>query len=377
MVRLLKIALLFALGIPMLITVSVPVMLGVSSSTAGGNGAAIVDVALGEYEEYVGADIHGGDKYRSWINGGTADGAPWCATFVSWCANECGLVESGIVPKDGAVLGFLDYYRSNLDKGSVFDGSAYSPVPGDLIVWQRSEDPDSIIESHIGIVERVGDDGRIFTIEGNSGNTISRNSYASAGSASYFIHPAYPATASGTGQVADPACGEVAIDYGGRVNCYTYMGWQMITATDSPQYKLREAAGMAFDDEGFGVIGGRYVIACTTTFGDVGDYLDFYLQDGTVLSCVIGDIKSEQDANWTTFGHTTGANGLSVVEFVVDKSSWYESGHPNPGTSSCHPEWSQQIVSASRVGSFSAPDADQVGGIASCSSAIIHSTVIQ
>ena len=105
------------------------------------------------------------------------------------------------------------------------------------------------------------------------------------------------------------------------------------------------------------------------------DYIDFYLQDGTVLACVIGDIKSESDANWTRFGHTTPPNGLSVVEFVVDKTSWYGSGHANPGTPSCHPEWKQQIVSASKVGSFDGASTTQVGGLASCSAAIIRATI--
>ncbi len=150
------------------------------------------------------------------------------------------------------------------------------------------------------------------------------------------------------------------------------MGWQMITAPDSAQYKLRETAGMNFDDEGFGIIAGRYVIACTTTFGSVGDYIDFFLADGTVLPCVIGDIKSEGDANWMPYGHATGANGLSVIEFVVDKQSWYGSGHANPGTASCHPEWAQQIVSASRVGSFDGSGTQDIGGLSSCSSAIVH-----
>ena len=105
---------------------------------------------------------------------------------------------------------------------------------------------------------------------------------------------------------------------------------------------------------------------------DVGDYIDFYLADGTVLPCVIGDIKSEGDANWTRFGHATGSNGLSVVEFVVDKQSWYGSGHANPGTASCHPEWAQQIVSATRVGSFDGAETQTIGGLTSCASTIVH-----
>lgn len=245
--RILKIGLLVFLCCPLAVSVAVPVMLGVSSSLGGSSGTSIVRVALREYSDYAAADMTGGDKYRSWITGGAADGEPWCATFISWCANECGFIEPGIVPKSGAVLEYLAYYRADPTKGTVHEADAYDPVPGDFIVWQRSEDPGSIIDSHIGIVEKVGSDGRIFTIEGNSGDTISKNSYSSRAQASFFIHPAYPATASGTSHVDDPASGQIAIDYEGRSNCYTYMGWQMITAPDSPQYKLREEAGMAFD----------------------------------------------------------------------------------------------------------------------------------
>ena len=89
----------------------------------------------------------------------------------------------------------------------------------------------------------------------------------------------------------------------GLGSVHTYMGWQMITDTSSAQYKLREQAGMNFDSEGFGRINGRYVIACTTTFGNVGDYIDFYQEDGTVIQCIIGDTKNQNDAGCTEWGH--------------------------------------------------------------------------
>lgn len=135
---------------------------------------------------------------------------------------------------------------------------------------------------------------------------------------------------------------------------HTYMGWQMITAPSSNQYKLREEAGMNFDEEGFGIIGGRYVIACTTTFGNVGDCVDFVQEDGSVLKCVIGDIKSQEYVPWdhnpaNKWGHN---NGQCIVEFVVDKSSWYNCGHPNPGNRGCHPEWHQNITQAINYGNY-------------------------
>lgn len=132
----------------------------------------------------------------------------------------------------------------------------------------------------------------------------------------------------------------------------TYMGWQMITNTSSPQYKLRSAAGMKFDKEGFGKIGDRYVIACTTTFGNVGDYIDVYLANGTVQKCIIGDIKNQNDSGCNKWGHL---NGDCVIEYVVDKSSWYSGGrgaHANPGTSSCHPEWHQAVTKIVNKGNY-------------------------
>lgn len=39
----------------------------------------------------------GGQPYWSWY--GYQSRVEWCACFVSWCANECGYIESGIIPK--------------------------------------------------------------------------------------------------------------------------------------------------------------------------------------------------------------------------------------------------------------------------------------
>ena len=144
-----------------------------------------------------------------------------------------------------------------------------------------------------------------------------------------------------TGGASAPTSGTVISVPSGLGRYFAYMGWQCITAPDSLQYKLREKAGMNFDDEGFGVIDGRYVIACTTTFGQVGDLVDFYQSDGTVLHTIIGDIKNQSDPGCTKWGHN---NGQVIVEFVVNRDTWYNSSHANPGTASCHPEWGGKTI---------------------------------
>lgn len=127
------------------------------------------------------------------------------------------------------------------------------------------------------------------------------------------------------------------------------MSWQQITSTTSTQYKLREQAGMNFDEEGFGIINGRYVIACTTTFGQVGDYLDVYLENGIVLPCIIGDIKNQNNEGCNQWGHK---NGKNVVEFIVDRNIWYVGNYDNPGTSSNKPEWNSKVTKIVNGGSY-------------------------
>ena len=99
----------------------------------------------------------------------------------------------------------------------------------------------------------------------------------------------------------------------------TYMGWQKIKSKTSNQVRLRNAAGQNFDENGYGIINGRYVVATTSTYGDVGDYIDVKYADGRTLRAIIGEIKSFGDSNSNKYGHDK-----NVIEFVVDQDRWYK-----------------------------------------------------
>ncbi|MEG1751213.1 MAG: hypothetical protein RR241_05560 [Raoultibacter sp.] len=58
--------------------------------------------------------------------------------------------------------------------------------------------------------------------------------------------------------------------------------------------------------------------------------------------------KGEEGEGVNEWGFLGGEN---ILEFVVEKESWY-SGHENPGTPSCHPEWGQYIVSCTNTGNY-------------------------
>lgn len=144
----------------------------------------------------------------------------------------------------------------------------------------------------------------------------------------------------------DTVSGSIVTLPDGLGRSHTYMGWQLITSKSSTQYKLKEAAGMNFDENGFGKIGDRYVVATTTTYGNVGDYIDVVQKDGTVIKGIIGDIKNQNDAGCNKWGHD---NGQSVIEFVVDKDSWYRTSKT---VDSFHPEWKQSVAQIENKGNY-------------------------
>lgn len=111
----------------------------------------------------------GGAPYWSWY--GFSSRVEWCAIFVSWCADQCGLLDSGAIPRFSGVGTGVNWFQS---RGQWLPGSA-TPEPGMLIFfkWYGS---DSLIADHVGIVEKV-EGGKIYTIEGNSGDMVRRKSY--------------------------------------------------------------------------------------------------------------------------------------------------------------------------------------------------------
>ena len=126
----------------------------------GTGSQAIVQVALTQ-------EGNGGDTYWSWY--GFSSREEWCACFVSWCADQCGYIEAGVIPKFSLCSAGMEWFES---RGQFMDGS-YVPASGDLVFFDWGNDG-SI--DHVGIVESVVD-GTVYTVEGNSGDKVARRSY--------------------------------------------------------------------------------------------------------------------------------------------------------------------------------------------------------
>lgn len=136
--------------------------------TAGGN-EAIVEVALAQ----VGNE--GGEPYWSWY--GFSSRVEWCACFVSWCAEQCGYLDSGIIPKFSGCGDGVSWFRSN----GQWQDRSYEPQAGDIIFfdWDNkgSSGPQDGGSDHVGIVQRT-ENGIVYTVEGNSGDACRERQYS-------------------------------------------------------------------------------------------------------------------------------------------------------------------------------------------------------
>ena len=143
--------------------------------TSGGN-QAIVEVALTQLGN------EGGQPYWSWY--GFEGRVEWCACFVSWCADQCGYIESGIIPKFAGCVDGANWFKGH---GQWKDRS-YEPSAGEIIFFDWEGDGET---DHVGIVEKC-ENGIVYTVEGNSGDACRQKQYTVGSSSIYgYGVPAY------------------------------------------------------------------------------------------------------------------------------------------------------------------------------------------
>lgn len=159
------------------------------SGNRGNGGSQIVAVALSQ----LGDENNGGSKYKGFM--GLDASQPWCAAFVSWCANECGFIESGIIPASAWCNDFRTFAKEDnrWTAGQAHGGGSYLPKAGDLILFDWTGSTVSDLD-HIGIVKEC-DGTTVFTVEGNSGNAVNERTYPiGATSIIGYFSPDYPQT---------------------------------------------------------------------------------------------------------------------------------------------------------------------------------------
>lgn len=153
---------LFAAFVAVMVIISSFTAVGITIKQSQGNQTGQVCTKIAEAAEAELSDADttvGGYRYKNWY--GMDDN--WCAMFVSYCADKCGFIEAGIMPKTASVAAMKQWYISHGLFQTVSSG--YKPKAGDIIIFGNGM-------SHTGIVTGYDDETKtVTTIEGNSGRS--------------------------------------------------------------------------------------------------------------------------------------------------------------------------------------------------------------
>jgi len=142
------------------LTVTMQAVVDASGGQGDNNGTVCTQIVEAAQNELNDADkTVGGYRYKNWYG----MDANWCAMFVSYCADKCGFIEKGIMPKTASVAASKQWYiNNNLYHDAA---SGYVPKAGDIIIFGNGM-------SHTGIVTGYNPETKkLTTIEGNSGRS--------------------------------------------------------------------------------------------------------------------------------------------------------------------------------------------------------------
>jgi cell wall-associated NlpC family hydrolase len=162
--------------------VSVPTSVVPTPSAQAAQRVALAAAEIGVAEEPPGSNDSPriADYRTATANAGVG---PWCAYFTSWIGAQAGTP----LGPNGAGEGYVPTMASWLrGEGRYVTPEQATPRPGDLIFfdWERDGELD-----HIGLVQSVGADGRVYTIEGNADNKVTQRSWRPDQIAGYGLLP--------------------------------------------------------------------------------------------------------------------------------------------------------------------------------------------
>ena len=85
--------------------------------------------------------------------------------------------------KNSGKESLLKYYGVKTERRGQWQDRNFEPSSGHIIFFDWEGDG---VTDHVGIVERV-ENGYVYTVEGNSGDSVRQNSYP-IGSSSIYVH---------------------------------------------------------------------------------------------------------------------------------------------------------------------------------------------
>ena len=259
-----------------------------------------------------------------------------CSSFVWYALTGAGYDLGGYPFATGSMPGIL--------AAAGFEQLAYTGMedlmPGDIL-WVHG-DAAQHTEMYMGeglLVGASGDlDGGLPGDQSGTGQEVRVGGFYDDGWMGVFR-----STSVGIGDIAIPASYE-GYDVGTIYTCTPHYGTWGWVYNQARVHAAWIEAGSVYS-ENVAMIDDKYLIACTETFGKVGDWVTFYFENGEAIECIIADAKSPGDPNWTPWGHIHGMQ-IDVIEAETNLTI-------NPGTPGCVEWWGgRRVVSATNHGAF-------------------------
>lgn len=251
-------------GIPLGNDASAPMIFG-----AGANNIVAVALAeVGRTDSVEQPPDSNNVKYNTWYYGHAVSGQDyaWCVVFIMWCAEQAGCAD--VFPRTagtdalGNGMQSKGYRYYPIRSTTPFGGSAYTPVPGDIMLFTTGSSISS--SKHVGLVVGVESNG-IWVVEGNT---------------------------TGFGQIPGGGVAKVFYDTA-RLNSYTPARNALIFHVNYPTSITGDS-----DDP-------------NATSGDLTTYIKGTLGiNEAALSAVIANIAAESGGDATRTDAATGAYGL-------------------------------------------------------------------
>ena len=119
---------------------------------------------------------------------------------------------------------------------------------------------------------------------------------------------------------------------------FSYMDADCITSVGTDQHEMKSKYRL--DLSGIWTYDGRWCIAVGSYYTtQVGQYIDIVLKNGTTITGILADCKSDKDTDST---RRQNANG-SIVEFVVNESSLSSEVKRNGSCAYAYPQWQSEV----------------------------------
>jgi hypothetical protein len=124
-----------------------------------GTAEKLVEVALSEVGYIEGPKVNE-TKYGKYMK---SNFAPWCGSFINWCAAQAGVKIPNTVYTPTGAKAFIDNKSWQYAEKAV-------PKAGDIVYFDFPNDGIDRI-SHVGIVIKDNGDGTVTTVEGNTASS--------------------------------------------------------------------------------------------------------------------------------------------------------------------------------------------------------------